>query len=71
MEGVKNAAIHSIPEAVGLHVRGIPNKYTWAEAAVNLWIVRLDEGEGAAPDFVEVGQGGEAASPHLIRGLSI
>ena len=52
-------------------MRGIPDEYTWAGSAVNLWVVRLDEGKGAAPNFVEVGQGGEAAGPHLVRGLSI
>jgi len=71
MKGVKNAAIHSIPEMVGLCMRGIPNEYTWAGAVVNLWVVPLDEDEGAAPDFAEVGQGGEAASPYFVRGLSI
>jgi hypothetical protein len=71
MEGVENAFIHGVTETVGLHVRGIPNKNTGARLAVDLWIVCLDEGEGAAPDLAEVGQGRDVASLYLVRSFPI
>ena len=55
MEGVEDGSIRSVPEAIGLGVRRITYKDAGTGAAIDLRVVCLNQGEGTAANFTEVG----------------
>ena len=54
MEGVEHSARRHIPQAIGLGVRGIPNKNAWARALIDFGVMGLDEHKCSATDFTKV-----------------
>jgi len=67
MERVENTSAHGVPEMVGFCVRSVANQNAWSQTLVDFRVVGLDEGERAAPNFAEVGQGRDAPRPYFIR----
>ena len=55
MEGVEDGSICCVPEAIGLGVRRITYKDAGMGAVVDLRVVGLNQGEGTAANFAEVG----------------
>ena len=54
MEGVEYSTGRHVPQAIGLGVRGIPNKNAWARALIDFGVMSLDKCKGSATDFTKV-----------------